>query len=487
MTKFKKRKGENPLTLTDTQNNDKTNKPSTSKSANSENSSRSLAFVPDKFTKIFRKNKKKKASEETNDNKLLNGNYIIQNRHASPLLSNENTDESSDEISAAFSPTNHVGIKDNEINRNFIEAILNVHEKKILTKSLKRKRKDVCPIKNKRVRTENSMSFNDAESWEKVKTCCGDIFDNKMSNAVLVNNDFYYVCAQHKKTVKANNAITTKISSSASTATQLLNNEKENLNGYNSIIDNLILPPTIAPSSTIVKKHHLFSKRQNQHICEHGNDQYKTDTVTTSDVSKMVPIIFTTQKVQQSDVNIQTPSISVITSQQSQLLLPPPPQQSMQYNQLQQQIQQTLSSKIITTGTPSSSNAKYQTISTQYLHKIKDSGKIVKQISTMDKTSIPAKLRATDFTLVKNLVKICTDKSKAKNAIINTTGGTILIGNVAGSSSGSDNKINGPNENLADGLGNKFSDNSSDSGYEETPVEQQQVNVSLLLICLCVI
>lgn len=503
MTKFKKRKGDNLVKLTESgepsceKKIEKVPKPVKAASVDS-HMTRSLAFVPDKFCKIFRKNKKKKSSLDDiiHCEKVLVNSYNIQNdddHHlaietpTSPTLSNGTSEDSSDDT--IFAPNNDIEMKDNEINRSFIETILSVHEgKKKTTKN--HRRKSLCPIKNNRRGTEQLTPFLDTKLWSKIETCCGYVFESNITNAVAIDYDLYRVCSKHKKTEKMTNIIKTK-----TTATAILfNNEKENMNNYNKIIENLILPSTTSSlllssssssstsmiNTSAMKKHHLFSKRQSQNMLDINlNADYKTDTATSTEMINNIPIIFATQNLQQAVTSASTSANDFKTTvQQSQNLLPPP-QQPSQHQHLQKPNLPTLFTK-----TP---NTKYQTLATQYLHKIKDSGKIVKQLNAIEKT-MPNKLRATDFNLMKNLVKICTDKTgKGKNGIVNAATGAILIGNVtaaggvgvatANGAAGVD-KIAG-SENTTDGLGNKFSDNSSDSGYEETPTEQQ-LNVSCL-------
>lgn len=106
-----------------------------------------------------------------------------------------------------------------------------------------------------------------------------------------------------------------------------------------------------------------------------------------------------------------------------------------------------------------------------YLHKIKsDSGKIVKRTV---KNLTPSKNKMTDLSAVKNLVKFCTDKAKKPTS---NKSSTI---NAANSEHTSANEHN-ENVNTASVEGEtatgKFSDSSSDSGYDESLHDAVQSN-----------
>lgn len=374
MTKFKKRKEEQQqqqLQLAQAGNATATDGTTTATTISSVKHSIS---VPERFCKIFKKNKKKK-----ND------------------LENLRDNSPGSTYSSPCSPMSHASDDDklnlaSDFDKSLIGDLLKASQMTNGRISKKYKRKNYLPIKNRSQPSAaaSAISYLDETMWRKIKTCCGHVFQNECFGALIIDYDLYQPCLEHKK-----QKFDEKIKTEFIVNKTLIGKASDNVN-----------VPT-----TAVKKHHLYSKRQN-HIDSQIRQEQKSDLIL-----------------------MTSPTINFIDS----------------------------SSVAITntTNTINSNSNKYhqkllqqQNSTNNYLHKIKSgsdsssissssssSGKIIKN-SVLDKIN-PVKIKSTDFNVVKNLVKMCTDKSNK----IKIVGGEI--------------------KNDVETLGNKFSDNSSDSGYEE--------------------
>lgn len=358
MTKFKKRKEEQQqqqLQLAQAGNATATDGTITAATLATVKNSIS---VPERFCKIFKKNKKKKNDL---DNLRDNSPGSTYSSPCSPMSHNSDDDK----LNLA-----------SDFDKSLIGDLLKASQMQNGRISKKYKRKNYLPIKNRSQPAASTISYLDETMWRKIKTCCGHVFQNECFSALIIDYDLYKPCIEHIK-----QKFDEKIKTECTVNKTLIGKASDNVN-----------VPT-----TAVKKHHLYSKRQN-HIDSQIRQEQKSDLILMS-----------------------SPKINFIDS------------------------------PVAITNTNLNSNKYHQKLlqnSTQnYLHKIKtgDSssscGKIIKN-SVLDKLN-PVKIKSTDFNVVKNLVKMCTDKSNK----IKIVGGEI--------------------KNDVETLGNKFSDNSSDSGYEE--------------------
>uniref|UniRef100_U5EXC1 Protein FAM60A n=1 Tax=Corethrella appendiculata TaxID=1370023 RepID=U5EXC1_9DIPT len=333
MTKFKKRKEE-------TQN-----------SANGDNenqSKNSISSVPERFCKIFKKTKKKPKEE-----KNLSG--------------------SSDEVSNPSSPlSNH---SDSE-------------HKKLMAKKYgtnynlcSSKRKNYQPLKN---RKSVDATIIDENIWTKRKTCCGFIYESTIQSAIIIDLDFYKPCLEHvkqkSKTDIASNLIDNKFKTSINliTANKITDFASSSSNNIKDLFN---------INTTALKKHHLYSKRQNS-----------IDT-------NSLPIM-------QNPFKIETTPID-----------------NNSKNDANKFIKATENTE-------------------KYLHKLKTES--IKIMKTGNGIITPAKIKSTDFNVVKNLVKMCTDRATKSSE--NSTNGNEIATN-----------------------GKFLSDNSSDSGYEENAIIQEHL------------
>lgn len=383
--------------------------------------------------------------------------------------------------------------------RNYIDALLQAHEYEGKL-SNKRKRKSSRPIKNLQSGVKNTV-VDLTDDWTKIVTCCGIMYKSKEIDAVIIDANTHKLCDNHqminKKTeIKTDEKMLmivdnqvkkpdTALIRHIKNATNAILNQPQMIIG-SKVTDNVNVP------TTAVKKHHLYSKRQNiiDHVNRHENNlliKDKTD-VSSSSIAVVAAAAATTNCV----------NVPVVYTQQQQqqhqpLSLPPP-------------MSSPTSIRNVSVATTTINKTAAGVLANNYLHKL-NSGKIVKTVLERPVTSNGGVIGAVGnltASKVKNFVKICTEKSMISNKVklIATNGSVVLTnGNGVGSSNNGSiitaNSIatgsNGVaaatpggqpgNELITDALGNKFmSDNSSDSGYEETPAEN--VNVSCFFI-LC--
>lgn len=262
----------------------------------------------------------------------------------------------------------------------------------------KYKRKNYRPSKNRGI---IEASLIDKDFWSELKTCCGIVYENKMIGALLLvdskfNNNH---CVHHSRQSKTNlNAI--KINQISSLSAERSEN-----------VSNSILSSALFNNNN---NNGIMSKQQQSNI---NKQKYSNSSTKNSQQTDLPPMM----------TNNKKPDIDVL----------PAYLQSISNNNKLKKLEST-------------EKVGESTRSYNYLHKIKsDSSKIVKQ--SMNKFA-PTKFKTNDINLVKNFVRICTEKSTKNAHFIDGGGG----------------------EPKNDGLGNKFNENSSDSGYEEILQEPNQ-------------
>lgn len=442
MTKFKKRKEEQ---LMQQQNGDQTEyypdnlKKSSSSTTNG--SSNSGNGVTERFGKIFKKTKKKKAMEKFTKQKITT----------------EQIAGSSDENSSPSSPssnnsdvTEDVQMTDNNLSeskitaRSTAEEIFNslkcyegtfydtdryTNDDEIKTASKRRiTRKSNRPLKNRNPVNLDCGYLIDSEFWVQVKVCCGKVYENRKIGALLVDITELSQsnCSIHKRTEPKIEQIRPQEPSTV-----------------------IVSPGTItAPVMKTVplKKYQHFSKRNP------GAFDFSYDS--TANIKTDIALPITNTPV------ISTASIPITNEQTSAI--------DYSTNIIKPQNGNIKNKQKASADSTSTSSRAYN-----YLHKIKaDSGRIVK--NSLDRIT-PSKLK-TDLNAVKNLVRLCTDKSivNKKLSASNKNAGNAKI-------TDKNEAVHNENENNSNKMiealaGNKFSDNSSDSGYEETLHDTAQVN-----------
>lgn len=275
----------------------------------------------------------------------------------------------------------------------------------------KYKRKNYRPSKNRGI-IEASIIDNDF--WSELKTCCGIVYENKMIGAVLlIDSKFNAYCVHHNYTKTSN-------------MNEIDHKNKISLSKQNENITNVV-------TSALYNKNGLSKQLQ-----QSNNNKQNCLNFTHNSIEHLAG----TKNLQQSNLQDNQSSVLPLTNNKNDIDILPAYLQSISNNNKLKKLESTVQS-----------NEKSEsTRSYNYLHKIKsDSSKIVKQ--SINKFA-PAKLKSNDLNLVKNFVRICTEKS-TKNLHFIPKSAVV----------GGENEV----------LGNKFNENSSDSGYEEILQEPNQV------------
>lgn len=293
----------------------------------------------------------------------------------------------------------------------------------------KYKRKDYHPSKNRGI---IEASIIDKDFWTELKTCCGIVYENQMIGAVLlVDSNFNNYCVHHNN---GNKIILNGIDHNQITSS------KSNENIYDKI---KIMDKRITEHSKI--EHDDSSALYNNNNNKSGISRHQSNInkqIYLNSMTNRPNEQLATKNFQQSELQYNNSITSII------------PLASNSKNDID--IQQPVylqgisnNSKLLKLESTVNEN-KESSRSYNYLHKIKaDSSKIVKQ--SINKLT-PAKFKSTDLNLVQNFVRLCTEKSAKNLKFI-------------------DKPIIGENEVL----GNKFNENSSDSGYDEILQEPNQV------------
>lgn len=406
MTKFKKRKDD----IKDSNKDSVPTKTNGNASNQVKTEKPSISCVPERFCKIFKKTKKKPNGTTNGD-----GTSIKLKKHHKKDMDSSGSDGESSPNSPMSS------ISDGDSSNG-------VPDTDTLKISTKYKRKNYHPFKNKRKIEEYHLL--DTQNWKKKMTCCGLIYENPMISAVIIDMSLHEPCKEHllslkrrtnmKKGEGAVGDLEHELIGSCNTDDLLIkltdeqiqeNIENASHTGFNKISK---VSDLFNTNTTAFKKHHLYSKRGNLTT---GNVLIPTNGSNTDDCNN---------KKSNSAAN-KTEMIKNTSNGTSVV------SQAMPRIQLNEEMERAMSGK-------------------DSLHKVKAEcgGKISKPTS-VDKLSA-LKLKALDFN-VKNLVKLCTDKSIRPT--VNPEMGNAGVDN--------GNKT----------VGGKFmSDNSSDSGYEEAQEAQ---------------
>lgn len=320
--------------------------------------------IPEKFCKIFKKNKKKK---------LIQKNVVKEKRERSPGSWDEQslppTPESlnSDGEDAKYSSQHH-------------------HNRAKFSKNVINRRKIRKPQRYRGA--FDNITFFDEKEWKQLNSCCGIVYENFRIGALIVDIQKYKPCTNHSQIPqKVELKPLSKLESSLHKSIQ----EEKHLIPENnvSISREEYLIPT-----TALKKHHLFFKRQ----------------------------LATFPKTDISTINIKT-DIDSTTNQQKEASIE---MQPMEIN----------------------------TTKSTILHKLKSDANKIKNHAPEKVGTVC--LKQVDVNEIKSFIKVSDKTLKLKTA-------------------------EDPSNALCrkppvDQSGNKFSDNSSDSGFDENLQELKLVN-----------
>lgn len=414
MTKFKKRKEEQLLQQQNDSNGNAKEFAGQSKTnaQNIQTSSMCGNGVAERFGKIFKKTKKKKMTP-IKAPKLPNGSSDENSEPSSPVSTNSDAADIDNNSRLIVSNDTRTG----KLFTECFDSTL-IDQRKNIIRRLQRK--SYRPLKNRNRSVNQSLYLIDNEFWVQVKTCCGFVYENQTIGALLIDTNTLTStrCAKHDQT----------------------NQNASIVKQENDIAMSTYKPITLSTASLPLKKQHTLGKR-----------------IIESNLLDAVPIIKSESTYTQIiDTNIQSNAIDYSKVQ-------PPPLT----NKLQTKISKSIDSNVR---------------SQNYLHKLKsDSGKIMK--NSIERLA-PSKMKVTDLNVVKNLVKFCTDKSavgKRFNSNATTTikcnTNSIIINPLTETTSAIHNENENNSNKIIEALAtNKFSDNSSDSGYEETLHDTAQLN-----------
>lgn len=420
MTKFKKRKEE--------QLQQQGGGASTSTAPSNGSTSKATSSVSERFGKIFKKNKKKKALSSTRQKLAVENSPGSSDENSSPSSPMSNASDNDDLLpSPPSNGANDYEMPDALNNFNGNNGF-NCENKFAKIQSARRyHRKAYRPLKN---RNAVAPFMVDQEFWVQIKTCCGYAYENQTIGALLIDtNETREICQKHShRTLNSTKMIAGKddmyasrshvngIGASVITANT---HDFQKMAVYNPLPLPLPLPMS-KPTSLPSKKHHLLKS------------QGMLNQMVSHDILASQP----------TDLSLSSSASIIAQAQPTAIDL---------------SMDSTSSSSKISTKAGHSK-------ATNYLHKIKaDSGKIVKQ--SLERMA-PSKIKVNE---VKNLIKYCTDKSSNNKKF--------GARNVAMAAMGTPG-VSNENKVIEAIAGNKFSDNSSDSGYEETLHDTAQVNLN---------
>lgn len=277
----------------------------------------------------------------------------------------------------------------------------------------KYKRKSNRPCKNRGI---IEASLIDKEFWSEIKTCCGIVYENQMISAVLlVDSNLDSKCMHHNQ----NNTVFNYANGSDIVMKDGLS-KLDNIKAANAETPKIFTDFSVSAKPKPMRHQGSLSKK------------IDIDSLTT--IQKTEPL----KVFQHTDLSSTEHEKAILYSKTKADFEMPDNTQRIKRNG-KNKMEVPTRTGAMTNGESAPSN---------YLHKFKfDSNKLVKP--SIHKVT-PAKFKSADLNLVKNFVKMCAEKS-AKVTFSEKTGG------------------------INDGLGCKFNENSSDSGYEEILQEPHQV------------
>ncbi|XP_013115725.2 platelet binding protein GspB [Stomoxys calcitrans] len=533
-----------------------------------------MSFLPEKFSKIFKKSKKIKESSSTSS---LSSNSSTSSSSAKRKSSNNGWSHTGNGVNLNSLPTTPDSLdsdyEDSRINgssslgtvvhfqtqtrASAFRAQAAAEARKRVLKLGSKRRKLLKPRKNRRLTShEESVQFYDDEEWREKKSCCGLFYEcPTLSGAILLDVANYKPCDKHislkcpraaeestgndaKENMSANAAtpkpllhsipVVVQLQPSAQTSSMMHSASSPCVSAVTNVP--MSTPPptalTITKSTPVLKKHHLFFKRQSESFPQGDMVTTSTSTATSNYYSSNNSVSNTKTE---SDYNNHHHSAAEQQQQQHHTLAQQYPNLQSTTNIFQRRNEHantstassngssitssvatalsisvsTVAASMPTSASPSPlftsmpqmpkhSLAKVTTISpphtaatmppqnkSGFLHKIKaDTGKIVKH--SLDKFNTAVRLKTSDLNDMKPIIKTI-DKSliaakpptMANIQSLNVTPATTATPYHTLSSY---NSVAQPTLTTASlsaasptssTSSTKFSDNSSDSGFDE--------------------
>ncbi|XP_075154512.1 uncharacterized protein LOC142228092 [Haematobia irritans] len=528
------------------------------------NISNGISFLPEKFTKIFKKSKKIKESSSTsslssssststssssNKRKSSNNGWSQSGNNVN-LQSLPTTPDSldSDYEDSRVGGTSTLGTVvqfQTQTRASAYRAQAAAEARRRVLKLGSKRRKLLKPRKNRRSTSyDETLQFYDEEEWHEQKSCCGMIYEcPALGGAIILDVANYRPCEKHGSSVSTESLVCkdSKEVLGALAATQpspqvLPANQVSSLCVSAASIST---PPstalTITKSTPVLKKHHLFFKRQSE--CFPQGDMVTTQAEPTSNYSSNSSVSNTKTESDynnhqitaaeqhhhrisqyqhhQSTTNIfqirnehtaasttsttvptnnggtisssaaaATLSISV-TSVASSM---PPSSSSLLFTSMPQMPKHSLA-KVTTISPPLTTTTIHSSMNTQaksntnathgFLHKIKDTGKIVKH--SLEKFNTAVRLKTNDLNEMKPIIKtvdksyiIAKPPTTANIHSLNSVAASTSYQNLSSYNSMAQPPLTtaslsaaSPTSSTSSTSSTKFSDNSSDSGFDE--------------------
>lgn len=293
---------------------------------------------------------------------------------------------------------------------------------------------------------DNNVEFFDECEWQERKSCCGMVYEcESLAGALLIDLAHYKPCAEHDK--KANNN---------ATAATLILNAQRNIKAT--------MPATlqIAASNSntpVLKKHHLFYKRQSESF-PHGDVNTTIIKTETANSNSIHPNNNNNNSTNNISASLIPANISVTSSSQAQ-------------NLVTRQSSTKLPSSSVSPPliVPTNQNKSHN-----FLHKIKaDTTKIVKH--SMDKLNTAVRIKPSDLQDMKQVIK-----TVDKSYVLASSNSSKPINNIPLSQhyaqplSAAVLSGTSPTSSASSSSATKFSDNSSDSGFDENTLDRKSAS-----------
>lgn len=509
------------------------------------NSVNGCSFIPEKFSKIFKKSKKAKdtssSSSLTSKRKSTNNGWsqnITQSLNTIPDAMDSDYEDTT-RLNVNLTPGGTIVQFQTQTRASAYKAQAAAEARKRTLKLGTKRRKCLPPRKHRRsMLYEESVQFFDDEEWQEQKSCCGMLYEcNALGGAVIIDVANYKPCELHQQRTApsaTNHQLTNIIESKINTMPQLQKSILQTMPAVVQLQPPQGPPPSISlthssnhfKSSTqtpVLKKHHLFFKRQSE--CFPQGDMVTNDThvvnITKTESDFNMPHQYPQQQQQQQSTMLQRHienaihssthnttipssssalSISVTTTSSSSNTSASHLPYSSTSSTMPQMPKHSLA-KVTTISPPLSSSSYHHhhhhntstmsalSKSNGLIHKIKsDTGKIVKH--GLEKFNTAVRLKSSDIHEMKPIIKTV-DKSyilakpptQANINSLNATNAASAYQSLSAYNATAQTPLTttslsaaSPTSSTSSTSSTKFSDNSSDSGFDENMLDRKSAS-----------
>ncbi|KNC28796.1 hypothetical protein FF38_09952, partial [Lucilia cuprina] len=281
-----------------------------------------INYIPEKFSKIFKKTKKLKDSSmkrKNNHNGWSHSN--TQSLPTTPDSLDSDYEDSRHQLNLSGGAAGSTGTGtivqfQTQTRASAYKAQAAAEARKRIIKLGTKRRKCLPPRRFRRtLAQEESVEFFDEEEWQERKSCCGMLYEcAALGGALIINADSYKPCEQHQQSLRLLNpaaVATTSASNNDNKQSPLPLIQKSIIQTVPAVVQ--LKPPTPTPASTstpsvsvsytssstnhnnnfktattttttptpVLKKHHLFFKRQSECFPQ-GDHVTHTATTTTA-------------------------------------------------------------------------------------------------------------------------------------------------------------------------------------------------------------